>query len=309
MKWKPFLYLLFGSLMGEACSSGEVDPSAGSQPPIAFRSPQMTRAAITTADRMDAFSVWGWYVKNSTIYDVFDATTVSRSGTDWGYEGIRYWMSGGVYDFYAVYPVGWGQYDAEGELTLTGFNCSLTGVDAVDLMTASRLDLSGDAPQTVVLPFKHELARLKFTVVSESSVVEISSLKLEGIRFKGDLFKNSMGTEWRNVEVCEQTDEYFKSAAFTLNTENGFSRDVWGDVLLIPHDAEQLADAKLYVTYRYPGETNNRTITIDLKTAQTPEWIAGKSYSYTLTLKSADLIVNVSVNDWTEENTSVSWGN
>lgn len=276
---------------------------------ISFDIPQ-TRAVIESNNDMTAFNVWGWYDANTTPFAIFDNTKVEKSKNGWNYtDYARYWSPGKTYDFYGIHPseISGVEIDPKkGTITVTNFDCSATGADAVDLMTASRKGMDGSNPEMVTLTFNHELAKVNFTVKSEKTVATVSSFKVYGVNYKGTLIKGQTNTTWNQVAACVENDNLYKLENFTFNTTNGFEKDMLGDVLLIPDT--DLTDAKLYIAYRYPEETTDRTSTINLKTTAITQWEAGKSYHYTLTIKGGKLTITVNVADWDEEDTSVSWG-
>lgn len=280
-----------------------------------------TKAAVNSPTDMNDFIVWGGYrndggTPNAT--NVFNGETVTGSGNAWNYTGgTRYWVAGKTYDFYAVYPAETGtdmSVSDDGTITVTSFDCSKTGADAVDLMTAAKTGIKyneGGKPQPVALTFRHELARLKFTVKSCNTIATITGFKLYGVNYKGTLGRPVSGdASWTSPTACTDTDTPFRSNDsfnFTFNTTNGWEKVILEDLMLIPDP--DLTDANLYIAYRYPGETADRTAAVPLKTAASTvdNWEAGKSYSYTLTIKGGSLEMVVSVNPWEEKNTSVSW--
>ena len=60
-------------------------------------------------------------------------------------------------------------------------------------------------------------------------------------------------------------------------------------------------------SYHYGDEITDRKSTIDLKNEAVKSWEPGKSYDYTITIRSTDLSVAVKIMDWQETNTSVEW--
>ena len=276
-----------------------------------------SRAAIGSEGFLtdSAFSVWGYMTKESQTATVFYGSTVTKEADDnWNCNDIRYWFPGWTYNFYGVYPAGLPENSftvtSDGNISVTNFDCSATGADAVDLMTATaqrttKNPMDSEDVKTIPLIFNHELAKVNFTVKSENTVATVSSFKVYGVNYKGTLTKGQTAT-WNPVTACGENDTPYKLENFTFNTTNGFEKDMLGDVLLIPDT--DLTDAKLYIAYRYPEETTDRTPIIDLKTTDITQWEAGKSYHYTLTIKGGNLTITVNVEDWTEKNTSVSWG-
>lgn len=288
-----------------SCTSTLSDEPMTDAPAISFMPAAETRAAVEGGTLPDDFLVWGGY--SNTL--LFEGETVHPDGS---YEnGMRYWVPG-TYLFYAIYPATIKKDKTtfrNGTFTVKDFDCSATGADAVDLMTAASEIITyqegSNPPGSVNLPFQHELAKVKFTVKSGNTVATVSSFKVYGVNYKGTLTKGQTAT-WNSVTACTETNTPYKLENFTFNTTNGFEKDMLGDVLLIPD--KDLTDAKLYIAYRYQEETTGRTSTVNLQTTAITQWEAGKSYHYTLTIKGGTLTVTVTVADWKEEDTSVSWG-
>lgn len=287
-----------------SCTSTLSDEPTTDTRAISFMPAAETRAAVEGGTLPDDFLVWGGY-SNTPL---FKGETVHPDGS---YEnGMRYWVPG-TYLFYAIYPATIKDKTtfSNGTFTVKDFDCSETGADAVDLMTAASEIITyqegSNPPGSVNLPFQHELAKVKFTVKSENTVAIVSSFKVYGVNYQGTLAKGQTAI-WNSVTACTETNTPYKLENFTFNTTNGFEKDMLGDVLLIPDN--DLTDAKLYIAYRYQGETTDRTSTINLQTTAITQWEAGKSYHYTLTIKRGTLTVTVTVADWKEEDTSVSWG-
>ena len=64
----------------------------------------------------------------------------------------------------------------------------------------------------------------------------------------------------------------------------------------------------VYVEYYFQADIVPRISTVSLKTSAIKSWEPGKSYNYVITVNgNTDIIIDVSVNEWTETNTSVSW--
>lgn len=318
-----FIISVFSIFLAVACTSDNDVPFPDSEAPsIDFEGSALTRGIVNAADDMSAFDVWGWYSPISgtgTARQVFDATLVSRNGTTWTYDNIQRWQQGNSYQFYAIYP----SFDAEcgyksascdqdGTFTINNFDCSKTGDEAVDLMTAVRSVKCGTDgyPGKVSMPFQHELAKVTITVISESSVVTITNCKIFGVRYKGTFIRKSIGTTyWQGFSVNAKEDDFFKAEEFSLNNdgENTLVRNVFGEMLLLPHTDDMLFEVKLLFSYHYGDEITDRKSTIDLKNEAVKSWEPGKSYDYTITIRSTDLSVAVKIMDWQETNTSVEW--
>lgn len=290
-------------LLMPGCTSpiGSGDDPSSSTLAINFGTPQAdTRAAVSSSADMGNFSVWGGYDGNN----VFNQVTVHSPG--WTYDGgTRYWIPGKTYNFYAVHPAGVGSCDSDGTITIEDFDCSKTGNEAVDLMTARATGLEGSEAPMVGLKFGHELARVNFQAKAQGSKVTITSFKINGVSYAGDFSQqpSSESAQWTPKKVTSAGDGFF--SVTNIMIEN--TTDLLGDLLILPQQLET-GKQQLAISFRYDGETTDRTQTIDLRIENgTTEWTASQSYTYTLDLRTASLTLTVTIQDWTKENADVTW--
>ena len=279
-------------LLTAACTDELNDHPADTGRPIAFTPVAETRAAVegSALPSGSSFRVWGWYGTGNDINkNVFNNPfeTVMESNGSWGYTGgTQYWIPGMTYNFYGVYPASvTASVTNDGIITVEGFDCS----KAVDLMTATATDLSGDDAPTVAMQFKHELARVKVSVESNGATVD--GLKVYGVGYQGN-FNSGNTPKWTVTETA--TEE---------NTP--LSGETELDMLLLP--TTDLTNAKLKVTYHY-GNDASATRTDEASLAIAEGWTAGQQYHYKVSIVAGKLTITVTVVDWNEEDTSVSWG-
>ena len=310
------------SLVASACTTSVIDAPDEKSQAIAFGGPQAeSRAAIEAGyfPTTSTFKVCGGYGDTDATVDpknLFDGVEIIYTEeSKWHYEGYpRFWVGGKTHKFYAVYPME-AEATSDVSLTVTGFDSSHTGADAIDLMTAfhSRVtseDLNQQDVAAVSFKFKHELSRVNVKVKAENTSVTVNGLKIYGISDVGTLTKNyndnNDNSLWSlNEAITADNTPFVVSDDFVLGESEVWERNAFGDMLLIP---QSLGNAKLYISYRYAGDTADRTSTINLKTATTTGWEAGMSYNYSITINGlSDISITVSVNPWEEENTSVSW--
>lgn len=281
-------------LLTAACTDELAENPADGARPIAFTPAAETRAVVDGTTLPGDFNVWGGYDNNAT--NVFNGVTVQSP--NWTYTGgPQYWIPGKTYNFYGVYPTGVNASCAtDGTLTVSSFDCSKTGSEAVDLMTASRTGISYTAeqtPQPVDMQFGHELARVNVVATVEGGDATVTNITFAGMATKGD-YSSTGG--WSNTAA----GSFANSTHQTLNTEGV---DLLGDMLLIP---QAVSGFTLTVDYTVGGIAQpQRVITLPTTISQ---WDKGKSYKYTLSFKRNTLTVTVKVVDWNEEDTSVSWG-
>lgn len=276
-------------LLTAACTDELAENPADGARPISFTPAAETRAVVegTTLPSGSSFSVWGWYGTGNEINkNVFNNITVTESGGTWGYTGgTQYWIPGMTYNFYGVYPASvTASVTNDGIITVEGFDCS----KAVDLMTATATDLSGDDAPTVAMQFKHELARVKVSVESNGATVD--GLKVYGVGYQGN-FNSGNTPKW--TEIVTATEE-----------KTPLSGETAQDMLLLP--ATDLTNAKLKVTYHY-GSDASATRTDEASLTIAGGWAAGQQYHYKASIVAGKLTITITVMDWNEEDTSVKW--
>lgn len=281
--------LCLTTLLMPGCTSpiGSGDDPSSSTLAINFGTPQAdTRAAVSSSADMGDFSVWGGYDGNAS--NVFSQVTVHSPG--WTYDGgTRYWISGKTYNFYAVHPAGLdASVNDSGTITVNDFDCSKTGNEAVDLMTATATGLKGSEAPTVGLKFGHELAQVKVSVESNGATVD--EMKVYGVSYKGN-FNSGSTSKWTVTDTTEENATPFSGTTAL-------------DMLLLP--ATDLTDAKLKITYHYGSDTS-ATRTNEASLAIAEGWAAGQQYHYKVSIVAGKLTITVTVADWKEEDTSVSW--
>ena len=279
------LLCLASSCTGEATMGL---PDDGETDAIAFSTPQTKAVVEGSFSAGDAFSVWGWYTSAAGSNQPFDGVPVTSDGNNWSYTGgVRYWVLGAEYDFYAVYPATGitASCTQDGTLTVTGFDASKTGDEAVDLMTARKTGIRHTDASTIApveLGFGHELAKVSVVLRTDPGVTAtLNSASLYGMALEGSFsrdLKNGGNAAWdlNNAVTSDDTPFKVSNISFTGNE----SKDIIGPLLLIPQPVSGL---KLFVNLTRNGK-EGVTETIDLGTSIT-RWAAGQTYRYVLTVK------------------------
>lgn len=300
-KYRFFLSGAALILTAASCTSTLSDEPATDARAISFTPAAETRAAVgTDFPEGSSFSVWGWYGKDSQITNnVFDGETVTKSDGAWTYTGgTQYWISGMTYNFYGVYPANVGSCEADGTITVTNFNCSETGKNAVDLMTATHTrDYNGTNADAVNMPFQHELAKVEVSVRTDQGVTAtIENAKLTGMVYKGTLTATSNSSTWAPITSTSDETPYQVTEPVTINTPSTTS--LFGDILIIPQKTD-----KLTLNIAITRDKKENTYNFDLGTS-IAQWTAGRSYRYVLTIE-ADAITfsDFTVDEWGETHT------
>lgn len=293
---KQLIHTAAIALIAAACTQTDDDTPQGRA--ISFRPAAETRAAVDADKRgMEDFLVWGGY----TGQQLFEGETVHPDGRYEG--GTRYWVPG-KWNFYAIHPEGINASCTNGTFTVTGFDASATGADAVDLMTASTPITCTDTPPTSVeLAFHHELARVNVIIVSEGDAVTISNAKLYGISHTGNLNENT----WAFGTVSNSSQPSFTTTTFEIaDTQEHLL--FGGDLLLPPHAG--LDAATLEFDYQYTtGDTEVKHSKLSLKTTNVTAWEKGQyiKYKITIPLNNTDIKFSVEILPWDEKDCNVTW--
>lgn len=299
------------ALMAIAGCTKTVHTPENGEHSIGFNVQESVKAAVTGANDIASFKVWGWYGSGAARdKNVFNGVEVHNQAGAWVYSNIQYWVPGMNYTFYAVYPSGYGECAPNGTVKVNDLDCSATGEDAVDLMTAEPVKGSGDSPRNVLFTFSHELSKLKFRFESSQTAVTITDIRFYGISATGSLEKTGVGdASWvMGSTVTADNTTYVTEAA--LNAGNSYAAEPYGELLLPPHTA--LTDAKLSFSYYYNWETPENAHKAELQLAAgsttITSWEAGKSYNYTVKIPATnDIKLTVTVVGWDTQDTSVSW--
>lgn len=266
--------------------------------PITFASflPDVTKAVVESEADMTEFAVWGWHTAaaGATPTAIFDGEKVYRDlpGSPWTYYVPRFWVEG-HYDFYALHP-----YPADGSRVTAA--CTAEGITSItlnspnadiDLMTATatrNYPLGGDG--AVAFTFEHLLSRVSFVAATGSDNIIVNDLTLSGIAFSGTYASSG----W----VLDETSSISAVSGIAVSTSG--TTDLL-DMLLIPQTIS--AECILTLGYSADGQKVEKTLIIPAS----PEWVAGKSYVYTLMLHYTDATLTVSVEPWVVEDIAVQW--
>lgn len=296
---KQLIHTAAIALIAAACTQTDDDTPQGRA--ISFRPAAETRAAVEKGGTPADFLVWGGY---GATHLLFDGETVHSPS--WNYDGgTRYWVPG-EWNFYAIHPKGINASCTNGTFTVTGFDASKTGTDAVDLMTASASEEyteEENPPTSVGLAFHHELARVNVIIVSEGDAVTISYAKLYGISHTGSL----NGNTWALGTVSNSSQPSFTTTTLAIaDTQEHLL--FGGDLLLPPHAG--LDAATLEFDYQYTtGDTSSKSSTIKLKTASVTAWEKAKRYNYRIKIprNAVEVELTVEVADWEQKDYTVEW--
>lgn len=308
-------------------ATGEPDTDARA---IAFTPAAETRAAVDGGSLPDDFKVWGWYGESTGNIDknVFNGTIIKAP--NWTYDGgAQYWIPGMTYNFYGVYPAGYGNCTNSGVITVEDFDCSKCGEDAVDLMTTTATG-DGSNPATVAMQFKHALTRITFSAKLADGLDAGYSLQVKEVALWAsnegtmtqDMSKPDNKPVWTTEPYLTEGDDptvndKYKAYLYQLTTDNGALKDETinigqtvqlnaekkGDLLVIPQAMSHTRPV-LAIRYRlgYNGNYTEPMWRVCYLKDTTTDWTPGISLNYTFTIDENNVYFGILINDWATGN-------
>lgn len=316
---------------------------AGEQPgdtPIAFNSAVSTKAPVESENAMTEFAVWAAYndMSGNPVSMVMDGIHVYRStstGNEWTYDDIKLWRDG-QWEFSALYPYPQSvnqdgnniieadcyAQKAEGQLEKGVYIQYYDGSAAdIDLMLAEdSRQYPGGGAGAVQFTFSHILSKVSLAVKSEGNAeITVTDLKFSGMGVYGRYnFNDALSEDWQDkwriiphtvgeggsmVEVPK--GEFSLTKSVSIGPAQTVT--VLENLLLIPQTPGDVTNdhdpINIEVSYTLNGQSETKTVNLP----STPAWEPGRHYRYTLTLGTADVTLNIDVEDWDEKDYSVRW--
>ena len=249
--------------------------------------------SITTGT-IDAFDVWGFINQPSGV--VFDAERVTKSGNEWVYKNLQYWMPEKPYYFHAVAPVDNANIvvDTEEKMNTDGLGTiSFTNVDGTtDLLYASKhvatgSDVINNPPAPVELKFMHLLSKIKFTFtngfLTDNTSLKVTDIKITTAPAKGSIAVNKVRQdfEWL-VQNNETTVLDFGDVNGGEALASLASDECAAERLTIPADATRNYTITFTLELFYGDQSagvSNKTVTLENQ-----EFAIGKNYNITATI-------------------------
>lgn len=134
----------------------------------------------------NSFQVWGLMSKGEQTGKPFDGTTVTKSGSEWTYNGNVYWENGYNYSFVAIAPAGFGTFNAPSTVGEWGSIDFVNGEGTTDLIydiddtyVTDAVSTKGQCPRAINLTFNHLLSRVKFAF--ENAMDDGSTINVTGV--------------------------------------------------------------------------------------------------------------------------------
>lgn len=141
-----------------------------------------------------SFQVWGLMSKGDQTGTPFVGTTVTKSGSEWTYNGNVYWENGYNYSFVAIAPAGFGTFNAPSTVGEYGTIDFENGEGITDLIydvegkyATSPVSTEGQCPGPIDLTFNHLLSRVKFAfknAMDDGSTINVTDVTITNANTK-----------------------------------------------------------------------------------------------------------------------------
>ncbi len=283
-----------------------------------------TRAAAdpsTTTANIDEFAVWGF--RNTADELVFNNERVYKSGDEWTYDNLQYWMEGKDYFFGAVSPVNHKDVTVDTQtMSKDGLGTiSFTNTDgSVDLLYAEKTvyasEINPSDPDKVQLQFAHLLSRVKFSFKynfpNELTTVAVKNIKINSSPANGSIDVTEARADWswnipQNGETLVVDFGHVENGSEFAAMDTYYESDKYR--LIIPTDATRNHDITFDVVV-YNNHVEAQTYSIS-STLKDKAFVQGKSYNI-VTEITPDNIVDgglkpiefevIEVEEWLDEN-------
>lgn len=260
--------------------------------------PTFTRGTqITNADGMSSFGVTAFLGKQKYM----DHVEIKKSADSWKPETDYFWLNGKPLDFYAWYPYN----SAEGKngipagMTLNKEDFSsisyIVPTDVSkqeDLMFAVNKNASEPKDgKATSLDFKHSLAAVKFVVGDLPTGTKVTSVALNGVKYKGDLAvtagnKGEVQFTWSNL--ANDTENFTQATTKEVkenDTDNAITKEDQ-TFFMMPQTLPDDAMAEVVVEDEKGAKVTLTGVLQDATAAEQAKnkWEAGNTYTYSISL-------------------------
>lgn len=197
----------------------------------------------------------------------------------WHYAPICYWDRNAEYFFQAYYPF------RENGILVDGKTLHIEDVDALsqeDIMLAPTLYRQKGDLSSVIFQFSHLLTNVNVMVCKSGGwpgEVQLTSLRLKGMKTKGDFSYQEEQRIWKPVGPDYNGDAFEAITTPVVLTESGVC--YLNEMLMIPQPMSALTGLEL--GYKHQGEIFTKEIIFLNKGIDQP-WKTGKQITYIITV-------------------------
>lgn len=245
-----------------------------------------------------SFQVWGLMSKGNQTGTPFVGTTVTKSGSEWTYNGNVYWENGYNYSFVAIAPAGFGTFNAPSTVGEYGTIDFENGEGTTDLIydvdgkyATSPVSTEGQCPEPINLTFNHLLSRVKFAfknAMDDGSTINVTDVTITNANTKATATLGETATwalagdnstaslTFGNVILDDPATDYAENV--TKATDHKY---------MIPAtSADQKYTVTFTVTRNHSGVTDEYIHSVELPAVT---MVPGKSYQFVAELNAQNI--------------------
>lgn len=296
MKIRGINIILWLSFLAALVSCNEtIEPFENDGYAISFKNIAVdTKQTIDEIDDMsNGFSVWGSAKNksNDEYQNIFEGTPVTKRGTVWGYDDLKFWQPNSIYRFFAFAPI---SHDCSFKSVDNSYNVSyslptefnVSDASFTDFVVASQTEETPDpivnAPAPVALSFSHPFVKVRLHIFksddNEADVMKVTNVKITGVKNSGTYsFYNSTGVaEWTG----STSQDVSSNLDGTLGVADNENEWVKLEFYALP---QYISTGQVSVTISYdytePGQALKK-MTYVAPVPQTDIWQANKIITY-----------------------------
>ena len=322
---KIFFSLLAIAALASCAKTEAVYTGADSEIKLAPVAARQTKANVLaaidgteypTAENFDVYGYWknvgaGETYTDGVSYFGKEGVEFVNKGNYWGGATTYYWPKNGALRFAAYSPSSLDlTHSQDGDtFSVTGYKQPNSTDATWDFLVAptSESYTSMTAAENVSIVFKHALSWITLQVKAEDAeatdVFEIKSVKINAVNtvadFKASMLDGIQYEEWSNQASPAEYVVFEGSQA--VNGEAAVIETTPAGTLVIPQ-----ATTNVTIVFNQKGvngtlDMEEMEVTLDLVLDQDNEpWRPGYHYTYTLIFGLDEILINPSVEDWTE---------
>lgn len=245
-----------------------------------------------------SFQVWGLMSKGDQTGTPFVGTTVTKSGSEWTYNGNVYWENGYNYSFVAIAPAGFGTFNAPSTVGEYGTIDFENGEGTTDLIydvdgkyATSPVSTEGQCPAAIDFTFNHLLSRVKFAfknAMDDGSTINVTAVKITNANTKATATLGATAT-WAladdNAPAALSFGDVLLDAEAT-DYAPGAAKATDHKYMIPATSADQKYVVTFLVTRHHSGVTDQYNHEVELPVVAMEQ---GKSYKFTAELNAQNI--------------------
>lgn len=246
----------------------------------------------------NSFQVWGLMSKGDQTGTPFVGTTVTKSGSEWTYNGNVYWENGYNYSFVAIAPAGFGTFNAPstvGEYGSIDFENGEGTTDLIydidDTYATNAVSTTTTCPDPIDFTFNHLLSRVKFAFkngMDDGSTINVTGVTITNANTKATATLGATAT-WALADDNDVAELSFGNVILDAEA-TGYAENETKETdhkYMIP----AISDGQKYtvtftVTRHHSGVTDQYEHTVELPEITMEQ---GKSYNFTAELNAQNI--------------------